>query len=266
MFSNYCNPQNKEICPATKNQTEHYIESQSPGFLICFTLSGRFLTISIPAYNDSKSLMKLVHESQELCRRMNLDFDMLIINDGSQDDTLAVATELACQYKNITVRNHEKNAGFGTTLREVFTLPESEWVLFLPGDNQFPVANLELLLKLKDDYDYILGFRRNRKDSAGRKIYSVIYNKIISLVTRIPVKDVNSIVFFRSQILDSISLKSRSAFIHAEFFIKTVRQGFRVHETEVIHQEREFGFGSGGNIRVIAATIKELFLYIAGKI
>jgi len=229
-------------------------------------LSRKFLTISIPAYNDSKSLLKLVNESQELCRRLELDFEMLIINDGSMDDTLKVARELAGQYKNITVRHHEKNAGFGATLKEVFTLPNSEWVLFLPGDNQFPVANLSLFLKLKNDYDYILGYRKNRKDTAGRKIYSIVYNRFISLLTNIPVRDVNSIVFYRSKILDSVTLKSKSAFVHAEFFIKTVRQGFRVLETEVVHQDREFGFGAGGNLRVMLATIKELFLYFAGKI
>ncbi|HXH19083.1 MAG TPA: glycosyltransferase family 2 protein [Chitinophagales bacterium] len=229
-------------------------------------MSKKFLTISIPAYNDSKSLVKLVNESQEFCRHLGLDFEMLIINDGSQDDTLVVAHELARKYNNITVRHHEKNAGFGVTLKEAFTLPKSEWVLFLPGDNQFPVSNLEVFLKLKDNYDYILGYRKYRRDTAGRKIYSFIYNRLISLVTKIPVRDVNSIVFYRSKILDSVSLKSTSAFVHAEFFIKTVRQGFRVCETEVVHQEREFGLGAGGSLCVIAATIKELFLYIAGKI
>jgi len=191
---------------------------------------------------------------------------MLIINDGSKDDTLAVAHELAGQYPNITVRTHEKNLGFGTTLNEVFTLPNSEWVLFLPGDNQFPVSNLELFLKIKDDYDFILGYRKNRQDSIRRKFYSIVYNWIISLVAGTLVRDVNSIVFYRSKIMKAVELKSKSAFVHAEFFIKTNRQRQRIRECEVTHKQREFGFGSGGNIKIILCTVAELFLYLLGKI
>lgn len=191
---------------------------------------------------------------------------MLIINDGSKDDTLEVADKLAQQFNNIKVYNHSVNQGFGTTLREVFTMPESEWVLFLPGDNQFPVSNLEQFMALKDKYDFIIGYRKNRKDDARRKLYSIIYNKVVSVVSGIPVRDVNSIVFYRRQALDNIILKSKSAFLHAEFFIKVARSGARMKEMEVVHQEREFGFGAGGNFRVIMATIRELFLFLLGRI
>lgn len=224
------------------------------------------LTISIPAYNDSLSLAKLVEESQALCRQLSIKFEILIINDGSYDNTLKVANDLAARYGNIKVVNHEKNLGFGETLKKVFMLPKTEWVLFLPGDNQFPVSNLLNFLDLKDNYDYILGFRKERKDTANRKLYSVFYNWVVSILSGYKVRDVNSIVFYRSKIFDAIQLKGKSAFVHAEFFIRASKAGFRITEMEVLHQKREFGFGSGGNLQVIAATVRELFLYIAGKI
>jgi glycosyltransferase involved in cell wall biosynthesis len=71
------------------------------------------LTISVPAYNDSQSLIKLVQESQNLCKTLGLPLEMLIINDGSSDDTLKVAKGLAGEYGNIQIINHEKNLGFG---------------------------------------------------------------------------------------------------------------------------------------------------------
>jgi len=224
------------------------------------------LTISIPAYNDSQSLVKLVHESQTLCRQLNIDLVMLIVNDGSDDDTLKVANNLAAEYGNIRVVNHERNLGFGESLKKVFMLPKTEWVLFLPGDNQFPVSNLLRFLDMRDDYDFILGFRKERKDTVIRKLYSIFYNWMVSMLSGYKVRDVNSIVFFRSKIFNTIQLKGKSAFVHAEFFIRASKAGFRITEVEVLHQEREFGFGSGGNLRVIAATVRELFLYIAGKI
>ncbi len=224
------------------------------------------LTISVPAYNDSQSLVKLVEESQNLCKQLNMNFEMLIINDGSHDDTLKVAHDLANKYGNIKIVNHEKNLGFGETLKKVFMLPKTEWVLFLPGDNQFPVSNLLKFLEIKDNYDYILGFRKERKDTANRKLYSLFYNRVVSLLSGYKVKDVNSIVFYRSKIFETLQLRGNSAFVHAEFFIRTSKANFRITEIEVVHQKREFGFGSGGNLRVALNTFKELFLYIAGKI
>jgi glycosyltransferase involved in cell wall biosynthesis len=224
------------------------------------------LTISIPAYNDAQSLAKLVHESQQLCKSLGLPFEMLIVNDGSQDDTLKVAQDLAVAYRNIRIIHHEKNLGFGESLKKVFMLPKTEWVLFLPGDNQFPISNLLKMLEVKDDYDYILGYRKDRKDPILRKFHSLLYNRMVSFLSGYKVRDANSIVFYRSAIFDVIQLKGNSAFVHAEFFIRTTKANFRVTEIPVSHQEREFGFGSGGNIRVIANTVKELFLYIAVKI
>jgi glycosyltransferase involved in cell wall biosynthesis len=224
------------------------------------------LTISIPAYNDSQSLIKLVEECQTLCKQLQLDFEMLIINDGSYDDTLKVAQDLANKYGNIKIVSHGKNLGFGETLKKVFMLPKTEWVLFLPGDNQFPVFNLIKFLEMKDNYDYILGFRKERKDTVNRKLYSLFYNRVVSFLSGYKVRDVNSIVFYRSKIFDVIQLKGNSAFVHAEFFIRTSKANFRIAEMEVLHQEREFGFGSGGNLKVAANAFRELFLYLAGKI
>ena len=223
------------------------------------------LTISVPAYNDSQSLLKLVEEAETLCTQLAIPFRILIINDGSHDDTLKVAQQLAKTYGNIEVMNHEKNLGFGETLKEVFTLPKTEWVLFLPGDNQFPVSNLLKFLEIKDSYDYIIGFRKDRQDTANRKLYSLIYNWLVSVLSGYHVEDVNSIVFYRSKIFDKIRLTGKSAFVHAEFFIRASKANFRVTETEIFHQEREFGFGSGGNIRVMASTVKDLLVFMINK-
>ena len=224
------------------------------------------LTISIPAYNDSQSLVKLIEETQTLCSRLDITFELLIINDGSYDNTLSVSMDMAQKYGNIKIINHDNNLGFGHTLKEVFMLPKSEWVLFLPGDNQFPVLNLLKFLKVKDDYDFILGYRKLRQDSTHRKIYSFLYNWLLTKIIGHKVHDINGIAFYRSKIFDKIQLESNSAFVHAEFFIRTLQAGFRVTEIEVLHQEREFGFGAGGNITVMAKTLKDLCLYTIGKI
>lgn len=183
--------------------------------------------------------MKLVEEAQQLCKRLAISFQILIINDGSSDDMLMIAEDFARKYGNVKIIHHETNLGFGATLKQVFMTPKTEWALFLPGDNQFPVSNLIRFLEIKDEYDFILGFRKERKDRTYRKLYSLVYNRVISLISGCKVRDVNSIVFYRTKIFDRIELTGNSAFVHAEFFIRTSKAGFRIQEIEAAH--REFG-------------------------
>jgi hypothetical protein len=225
----------------------------------------KWLTISIPTYNDNKSLIKLVDEAHAVCTEQKITFDILIVNDGSGDNTLEVAGQLAQKYNNISILNHEKNLGFGPTLKQVFTTPKTEWILFLPGDNQFPASNLNTFFTLKDEYDFVLGKRTIRKDSALRILYAGFYNRLVSLLGGYPVADVNGIVFFKTAIFEKVKLKSTSSFIHAELFLEANRNKYKVKEVAIIHKEREFGKGSGGKWTVIIPSVLDLFMYVLKK-
>ena len=222
----------------------------------------RFLTISIPAFNDELSLVKLVEECTEEATSLGLDFDFQIVNDGSTDRTAAVIAELQKRYENVNAIHHRENLGFGPTLKDVFTLPRSEWVLFLPGDNQFPATNLRTLVAYKDNFDFVLGKRTIRKDSALRLMYAGIYNNLVSVLTGYKVSDVNGIAFYKTNIFEQVKLNSRTSFIHAELFLETNRLGYRVIEVAVVHKEREFGRGSGGKWSVIVRSVLELMAYV----
>jgi glycosyltransferase involved in cell wall biosynthesis len=227
--------------------------------------SNKFLTISIPAYNDELSLVKLVDECTAVATSLGLDFDFHIVNDGSTDGTVKSIAELQKRYSNVNAIHHPRNLGFGPTLRDVFTLPQSEWVLFLPGDHQFPASNLRTLLVYKENYDFVLGKRTIRRDSALRLMYAGIYNKLVSLLTGYQVTDVNGIAFYKTTIFEKVKLNSKTSFIHAELFLETNRLGYKVIEVSVEHKEREFGKGSGGKWSVIVPSVMDLLFYVLKK-
>ncbi len=222
----------------------------------------KWLTISIPAYNDELSLLQLVEDIRVECEKHNIHYDILIINDGSSDNTAAVANSLSGKYNNISVFQHNRNLGFGPTLKEVFTSPTTEWILFLPGDNQFPASNLDTFLRYKNDFDFILGKRKIRKDNLLRLLYAGFYNRLVSFLSGHKVEDVNGIVFFKSVVFEKIRLRSVSSFIHAELFLEAKRNGYKVAEVAIEHREREFGKGSGGKWSVIVPSVIDLFFYV----
>lgn len=223
------------------------------------------IVISIPAFNDSLSLLQLVEATIQHLNRIKLNYSIFIVNDGSTDNTQQIIDDLQRKYQFITSCTHKKNLGFGETLRKVFKDPEGDWVLFLPGDHQFPIENIDRFLKLINEFDFIIGFRKKRNDSMNRKIYSYIYNILITYTSGYEVNDVNSIVFFKKSLLDKVDLKSNSAFIHAELFIKCMNKKAKAVEIDVIHHQRSFGKGAGGNLKVISATLKDVLLFHLGK-
>jgi dolichol-phosphate mannosyltransferase len=219
------------------------------------------LTISIPAYRDASTIEALVWESVQAAERVTEDYEILVINDGSPDDTGRIVQSLLGRIEKLRYHEHPRNLGFGPTIREVYTLPDSEWVYFIPGDAQVPAEGVVELFRHVDHYDFMLAYRRVRQDTAWRKFVSWVYNSLVSLVAGRRVRDVNAAGMLRKRILEGIPLHSRSAFIHAEILLEVLRAGGRVGEIEIPHRPREFGVGSGNKWRVIAATARDLVRY-----
>lgn len=219
------------------------------------------LTISIPAYNDAKSLPCICSDYMEIKHEINIPSTLLIINDGSNDNTYEIMQDIISNNKDITYVHYNKNRGFGTTIKEVFMSPTSEWVFFISGDNQFPIKNILVMQKFMDEYDFIIGTRTVRNDSSRRKFQSKIYNYLISIIYGKKISDVNSIVLLKKELLEHVKLKSKSAFIHAELFLEVSKYTNKIIEVPIIHNYRKHGEGSGGKLNIIIPTIFELFKY-----
>jgi dolichol-phosphate mannosyltransferase len=218
--------------------------------------------ISIPAYNNEQTIEQVINESIDVLSKITDDYEIVVINDGSIDNTKKIIDNLANRNKNIRVINHEKNEGFGKTIKEVFTEPKKEWVFFVPGDGQIsPYELFKLYIKIKD-YDFIIGRRKNRRDSLIRKINSFIYNLIISLLSNKRVNDVDSVVLFRRSILNNVKLEARSAFIHAEIYLNVVKKDISITEIEIEHKSRLYGKQGGNKISVIISTIVDIIKYL----
>ncbi|OGS22581.1 MAG: hypothetical protein A2252_03110 [Elusimicrobia bacterium RIFOXYA2_FULL_39_19] len=216
------------------------------------------VTISIPAYNEEKNIPLVVEKSIEVLNKITDDYEIVIINDGSIDNTGNVARELAKNNPRIKVYHHQTNQGIAQTLKEVFLKPTKEWVFFIPGDGQIPPEEIFKLLPKTHDFDFILGKRAHRKDNFIRRLNARIYNTVISILAGEKVTDVDSVALYKRSILADHCFIARSAFIHAEIFIYVKRNKFRSIEVEIAHQPRIYGTGTGNNIGVILKTALDL--------
>ena len=224
------------------------------------------ITISIPAYNDAPTIASLVEQSAAVASQVTDDYEIFVIDDGSQDETGQILSRLEKTMPRLRVRRHDRNLGFGPTIREAFTLPQTDWVFFIPGDGQIPPSELLELFPHADRYDFVLGHRKYRRDSWSRKVQSWCYNILISLIARRRIRDVNSGGLLRCRALQDIRLRSNSGFIHAEILLELLRRGARVAEIEIRHMPRCFGEASGNKLRVILSTAGEMLLYVGRRL
>jgi len=220
------------------------------------------LSILIPAYKDEKTIRDVVAEADKAARKNTTLYEIVVINDSSPDNLTQVLNSLIKEYKNLKVKTHTKNCGYGQTIKELYYAAKYEWFFTVPGDGQIPPLELDKLVMHKDEADMIIGWRVNRRDTEKRLIQSSVYNNMLRFLFGINLHDINSVRLGKTSILKAVHLKMASAFVDAELTVSTIRKGYKVIETPIIHKARKDESGAGGgSLKTILPTIIEVFKY-----
>lgn len=217
------------------------------------------VSLVIPAYNDETTVGKLIADADCLLQEICTDYEIVVINDGSKDNTYEVLKDIASKNSRVRLINHEVNRGFGETIKELYYAGQKEFVFSLPGDYQYAPKELLKMARGLEQHDFVIGLRVKRNDPPRRKMQSHIYNTMLKIAYGNKHRDVNSIKLFRRAILDKFELQSKTAFVDAEFVIRTEKAGFKVVEIPIDHLPRLSQGASGGKISVILETFKDLF-------
>lgn len=219
------------------------------------------LTFIIPAYNDETTISPVVEKTVNVGKKLQIPFDILVINDASEDSTGLILNKLAKRYTNLRIITHTRNAGYGQTIKELYQKTRATWLFSLPGDYQIDPSEFLKLWKHRDEADMIIGWRSIRRDSPVRLRQSYIYNLLIRCMSHIPIHDVNSARLMKTSVMKSVSLTSSSAFIDAELVIRSKRAGFRIIEVPISHRARAGAGASGGKLKIILPTIIDMIRF-----
>lgn len=216
------------------------------------------VSILIPAYNDSQTITKVISESVRAAKAVTRKFEIIVINDKSSDDTGEILNKLAKKIKELKVIHHPVNLGYGGTIKDLYYAAKNEWFFTCPGDDQIPPMELVKLAKHANDADIILGQRVNRQDPPARLRQSKIYNFILNIFFGINIRDVNTVRLMKQNLMESIKLTSKSAFVDAEMIIRAENLNLKIAEIPIDHKERADAGGGGGNPKTIIPTILEM--------
>jgi len=218
------------------------------------------LSVFFPCFNEQDNVERVIKSAVDVLSPLKIDFEIIIVNDGSKDKTGEIADGIAAENKNIKVVHHNINRGYGAALQSGFKAATKEYVFYTDGDGQFDIKELPLLFKYMDDYDIVTGYRIERQDNLIRKINAFCWTTMVNLLFGMKIKDMDcAFKLYRRSVFDNIKLESTGALINTEIFARAKNKGYKIFQIGVHHYPRTAGVQTGAKLTVILRAFKELF-------
>jgi len=208
------------------------------------------LSVIVPLYNEQESVAPMYWAIVRALSSLGVTFEMIFVDDGSRDNTVAIATELARADARLRIVKFRRNYGQTAAMAAGIEYARGDILVTMDGDLQNDPADIALFIeKIAEGYDIVVGWRFNRQDKlVSRKIPSRIANWLIAKVTGVAIRDNGcSLKAFRAGIIKSIPLYSE---MHRFIPAMASLAGPRLAEIKVQHHARQFGQSKYGLSRV----------------
>lgn len=226
------------------------------------------LSAFFPAYNEEENVAHLLEQALEHIPQYAEEYEIIVINDGSLDNTKGIVQEIANRNSKVRLISHHTNLGYGAALKSGFAYARYDWVFFTDADLQFDLAELSTFLEYTDKFSAIIGYRKNRAEGFGRARNAFLFKVFVNLLFRVHVKDIDcAFKLFKRELIEPLHLQSDGAFISSELLYKLRKKHIPIQEVPVSHYPRLRGNPTGANFKVIIkAGIDALSLYFSIKL
>ncbi len=230
------------------------------------------LSVVIPVYNEAENLEVLCREFTETLSAWGRPFELLLVDDGSQDGSLEILCRLQAADSRIRVIQFRRNFGQTAAFSAGFAYARGRLIATADGDLQndprdLPamVARIEGRSGNEGEFDIVCGWRKDRKDTfINRRLPSVVANRLISWATGVKLNDYGcSLKVFRAEVVKPLKLYGE---MHRFLPALASEMGVRIAEQVVNHRARQFGrtkYGISRTVRVVLdlVTVKFLLSY-----
>lgn len=219
------------------------------------------ISVFFPAYNDAPSLPALIGKAFAVLEASGRDYEVIVVNDGSQDRTGEVLEELRAKHgPRMRIVTHEANRGYGGALRSGFAAATKDLVFYTDGDGQYDVGELPKLLRaMGPDVGLVNGYKLERNDPRHRILIGYLYNKFARFIFGIRIRDVDcDFRLVRRDLVEQVQLTATSGVICVELVRKLELTGCNVVEIGVHHYPRLHGRSQFFRMKSLATTFYQL--------
>jgi dolichol-phosphate mannosyltransferase len=203
----------------------------------------RSLSVIIPAYNESGNIIATLENITRALEPLALPHEILVIDDGSRDQTAALVEANAARFPRVRLLKNERNMGFGWSYRRGVEAAALAHVVMVHGDNAWGWATLREFFSHTGEADVIIGFTQDMLKSRTwtRTLVSKLFTFLVNAITRRRLTYYNGLQIHRSPILKSLRIESHGYGFQAEVLVKALRLGPSFVEVPMDLIERQTG-------------------------
>ncbi len=217
------------------------------------------LSLVLPAHNEEQNIQPVINEARQTLPRFVHEYEILVVNDGSQDGTGTIAREIAANDPNVQVIDHPENRGYGAALRTGFENSTGDWVMIMDSDRQFDIGDLVYLAPLTSEYELVAGYRIHRNDPFHRTLFGKVFRLAMRVLFGVQLYDIDcAFKLIRGDRLRSLNLESTGAMVSTELMARWARTGASWTQVGVHHYPRTAGEQSGGSLKVILKAMRDV--------
>lgn len=224
------------------------------------------ISIFIPAYNDEKTIGKIILDAISVLDPLKLDYEIIIVDDGSKDATAEIVKCLAETHKTVRLIQHGYNRDYGAALKTGFAAAIKEWVFYTDGDGQYDIKEITKLLPYAEEFVFINGYIIKRMDPIYRIFFGKVYQFLIDICFGKTLIYINcDFRLIKKEAIDSIEIDSNSGFTPAEMVVKLTRNGIKAKEVLINHFSRQYGHSQFLNFRKIWDLLSDFLRFLICK-
>jgi glycosyltransferase involved in cell wall biosynthesis len=224
------------------------------------------VTLFLPAWNEADALPRIVTAAHAYLSDATRRFSIVVIDDGSTDDTVAVTHGLCAQLPEVSSIRHDVNRGYGAALRTGFRAAldiGDDWIGYCDADGQFDPADVGALIAAAQAQDAVIaiGYRVHRADNLVRRLMGRGWHAVSRVALGVEARDVDcGFKVFRHEALSRLEprLFGDFATISPEILARAAQAQMPIVEVGLSHAPRDTGRSSGANLHVVVGSFRAL--------
>jgi glycosyltransferase involved in cell wall biosynthesis len=222
------------------------------------------ISVVIPVYNEYDALVQLYDELTEVLDQLGQSSEIIFVDDGSNDGSSTLLDDLARSDPRVQVVHFRRNYGQTAALMAGFQHSTGDVIIPMDADGQNDPADIPSLLdRLAQGFDVVSGWRSPREDTFSRRLPSMVANRLISSLLRVPLHDYGcTLKAYRREVIEDVRLYGE---MHRFIPIYASWEGARVTELPVSHRPRRHGSSKYGFGRIVRVTLDLVMLYFIDR-
>lgn len=221
------------------------------------------VSVIMPALNEEKNIVIAINNVIKSISKTVGDYEIIVIDDGSTDNTREIAEKMARKNKKIIVLHNNRNQGFGFSFKKGIAIAKKNYLTLFPSDNEISEISFRNLVSNAKKTDLIISYNSTSWHRPFfRRLLSRSYVLFMNKVFNLKLRYYTGPFICKSSLIRKLTLRSGGTAILAEIAVKLIKSGYLFLEVPFIYRKRKFGKSTAGSFKNIYFVLNNFIILI----